>query len=333
MPLRKMSVLFGIAALAAFAQSPAAGPAFEVASIKAAPPFSSIQAQIMTGKVHAGMSVDGAQVDIGFMSLADLIRTAYQVKPFQVSGPDWMRQERFDILAKLPEGATKDQVPEMLKALLKERFGLAAHMENKEQPVYALVVGKNGPKLKEAEAEAAKPAEAEAGNASPAPAGRGFNTGEGTVRINQDGKGMAVTGSPLGPMRMTPGANGGMRLEMSRSTMAGFADFLTPMVDRPVVDQTELKGTYQIGLELSMEEMLNMARNAARTAGVALPGPMPGGVAGGLGAPGTGAPVASDPSGSSIFNAVQELGLRLEARKAPVETIVIDHLEKTPSEN
>jgi uncharacterized protein (TIGR03435 family) len=107
-------------------------PAFEVASIKPAPPITTIAAQIQSGKIHVGMTIDAARVDIGFMSLADLIRVAYRVKPYQISGPDWMREERFDIVAKLPDGASTDQVPEMLQALLAERFNLKVHRESKE---------------------------------------------------------------------------------------------------------------------------------------------------------------------------------------------------------
>src|SRR5580704_6827076 len=138
-------------ATAAFGQT---GPAFDVASIKPAAPPSMPG---MSGKFRVGMNIDGARVDIGFMSLADLIRTAYRVKPYQVSGPNWMSGERWNILATLPDGASRDQVPDMLKTLLAERFGLKVHTENKEHAVYVLVVAKNGPKLKESEIEADEP--------------------------------------------------------------------------------------------------------------------------------------------------------------------------------
>src|SRR5216684_8699142 len=139
-------------ATSVFAQTPAA--AFEVASIKPAAPIASITpAMIQSGKLRLGVSVVGARVDIGYMSLADLIRTAYDVKPHQISGPDWMAAERFNITAKLPDGATKDQVNVMLQALLAERFKLTVHRETKERPVYALIVGKGGPKLRESEPE------------------------------------------------------------------------------------------------------------------------------------------------------------------------------------
>jgi uncharacterized protein (TIGR03435 family) len=143
-----MAAILALAAGAALGQAPAAAPAFEVASIKPAAPLDANA--VMSGKLHLGMRTDAARVDIGYLSLADLIHLAYRVKPFQISGPDWMGGQRFDIQAKIPEGASTDQVPEMLQALLAERFKLAVHRENTEQAVYALVVGKGGSKMKDA---------------------------------------------------------------------------------------------------------------------------------------------------------------------------------------
>jgi uncharacterized protein (TIGR03435 family) len=125
---------------------------FEVASVKPAQPMES-QAP---GKLHIGMQIDGARVDIGNMRLADLIPVAFKVKYYQVSGPDWLSADimsapRFDVMGKMPDGATADQVPEMLQALLADRFTMAFHRESKEHAVYALVVGKGGPKLKESD--------------------------------------------------------------------------------------------------------------------------------------------------------------------------------------
>jgi uncharacterized protein (TIGR03435 family) len=102
---------------------------------------------------------------------------------------------------------------------------------------------------------------------------------------------------------------------------------ISRFVDRPVVDMTGLSGTYDVVLDLSMEDM----RFAARNAGMPAPGAGPGGPGGDAARPP--AESASDPSGGSIFTAVQALGLKLEPRKAPLESITIDHLEKTPTDN
>ena len=159
---------------AAMAQAPAAKPQFEVATIKPAAPLN--PAMVASGKLHVGMNVDAARVDIGFLSLNDLILLAYKVKQHQLIAPDWAKNQRFDILAKMPEGATKEQVPEMLQGLLAERFGLTFHKEMKEQSVYGLVVGKGGPKLKESSTEE---------EAAPKPDEKGGNTinfGGGQIR-------------------------------------------------------------------------------------------------------------------------------------------------------
>ena len=315
---------------AASAQTPAAAaaspaPAFEVASVKPAPPLD--HAKLMAGKLHIGMSVDAARVDIGNLSLADLIRIAYRVKPFQVSGPDWMPAQRFDILAKMPEGASKEQVPEMLQALLIERFKLAIHRENREHAMYALVAGKGGHKLKEAEPDA--PAGTD-GTESGGSGGKGIVVGSGQnqVRVNQNGDGKFIAAGPFGQMKFAM-ADGAMRMEFPKMTMAGLADILTRFADKPVMDMTELKGAYQVALNLPMDLMMSVARSAGMGAGMMM-GPMPGGGGESGRSP---AEAASTPSGTSLFKAVQPMGLALEPRKSAVETIVVDHLDKMPTEN
>lgn len=299
-----------LVAAAAIAQTPAAGLAFEVASIKLSGPPD--QAKIMSGGV--GMKVDGARVDIGFLSLVNLICTAYNVKAYQISGPDWMSAQRFDIMAKLPAGARQDQVPEMLQALLAERFKLTIHRASKEIQIYALVVGKNGPKLKESPPD--QPSASAADGAAPST--------DTSLRVSGDPqKGMTVSnGLGSGTVKMTM-ANGAMHMESLKMSMPQFAEALARFLDHPVVDMTAIKGNYQMALDLSMEDLMN----AVRSAGMQVPAGA-GGMAGRGAAEG-----ASDPSGSSLFNNVQRLGLKLEARKAPVDQIVIDHLERLPTEN
>ena len=107
-------------------------------------------------KRGAGIQVDGARVDASMVSLADLIQQAYQVKAFQVSGPGWISSDRYDVHAKLPSGATTDQVPSMMQALLADRFRLAFHRDSREHAVYALSMGKNGIRMPVAGAGAAE---------------------------------------------------------------------------------------------------------------------------------------------------------------------------------
>jgi uncharacterized protein (TIGR03435 family) len=293
---------------------------FEVASIKPAGPLN--PAAIQSGKMRVGMKVDGAMVDIGSFSLTDLIRTAYEVKDYQVSGPDLgsvMTAERFNIQAKIPEGATEKQVPQMLQALLADRFKLVVHRETKDHSVYALVVAKGGPKLKEADPEPAAPETPEEPKKGETVMGQGASQ----VRISgnmEGGKGVTVKGGPMGQMHMTM-ADGRMRMEAERASMTVLAETLTRFMDRPVVDMTELKGNYHVALDLSMDDL----KNAAKAAGMgAMMASAEGGKPSGE---------ASDPSGSSIFMSMQQMGLKLEARKAPLPVIVIDHVEKSPTEN
>ena len=123
-------------------------------------------------------------------------------------------------------------------------------------------------------------------------------------------------------------ADGKMRMESTKVKMEAFAEMLSRFVGKPVVDMTELKGSYDTVLEISMAEMMVMAQKA----GMNIPGMM--------GGPpcrrrqGRPADAASDPTASgSHFSSIQQLGLKLESRKVPVETIVVDKLEKMPTEN
>ncbi len=302
----------------AVAQTPAP-LAFEVASIKPAIP---LQEQAMSGKMHVGVNWDKARVDIGGMSLQDLIGIAYKVKPHQVVGPDWLNVDRFDILAKLPEGTTKEQMPEMLQGLLKERFKLTFHKESKEHQIYALIVGKGGLKLKESDPDPAPLKEGEL----PPPPEKGttvIQNGNSQMQVKQTANGAEMKMGEAGNMKMVM-EDGHMTMKMSKMTIAGLAEALSRFVDKPVVDMTDVKGNYQMTIQLAMEDLMNVAR----AQGMQIPG-APGGGA----ASSRPAETIADPSGTSIFQSVQQMGLKLEPRKAPVETIIVDHVEKTPTEN
>jgi uncharacterized protein (TIGR03435 family) len=84
-------------------------------------------------------------------TLKRLVERAYNVKPFQVTGPEWMENVRFDITAKYPENSRNEDRPAMLRTLLEDRFKLAAHSETKQLPGYELVVAKSGLKIKPVE--------------------------------------------------------------------------------------------------------------------------------------------------------------------------------------
>jgi len=327
-------VAFGLLASAgaAFGQTAVSTPAFEVATVKPSPPLdmAKLAEQVRAGKMPKfGPQVEGSQAEYTYMSLKDLISTAYKVKPYQITGPPWLATERFDIVAKMPEGASKDDAPRMLQALLEERFKLAAHRDTQEHPVLALVVGKDGPKLKES-----PPAQPIDENAPLKQGETKFDTPNGPIRITRNADGSTTTNmGALGTMTMRMDMQAQMiSLESSTVSMAGFADMLTNMLQvgggggRQVVDMTGLKGNYQVAVDISMAD----AMAAARAQGMNVPPPPAGGGAAGP----SPASEASDPGGgSTVFSSVKKLGLRLEQRKAAVEQLVIDHVEKTPTEN
>jgi uncharacterized protein (TIGR03435 family) len=120
---------------------------FEVASIKFHP-------EPIT--MSADPSVRGSRMTGTASTLLDLITVAYGVKYDQVSGgPGWIRSEHYDLTAKAEgeQAITKEEARQMLQQLLSDRFQLKIHREPKEVPVYALVVGKSGSKLKETAAD------------------------------------------------------------------------------------------------------------------------------------------------------------------------------------
>jgi uncharacterized protein (TIGR03435 family) len=148
---RFLSVIFALltAAAMAFAQS------FEVASIR---PYITDVNAVGPGTVDAkipNLNVEpGSTVTIQNLNLKNLMMLAYQVGGRQILTPTWngdpeWNNNRFSIVAKVPAGATRAQLPVMLQALLAERFGLVVHHEEKDTPVYALEVNKPSPNLKE----------------------------------------------------------------------------------------------------------------------------------------------------------------------------------------
>lgn len=321
-----------LAAGAAWAQTPSGPTSFEVATVKPSPPLdrAKMVAEIQAGRMpRFGPHVSLSQAEYNYMLLRDLIAYAYQVKGYQITGPPWLATERFDIVAKMPDGASKDDAPKFLQALLVERFKLAAHRDTQERPVLALAVGKDGPKMKESPAPPAPIDE----NAPLKPGEMKMDSPEGPVRI---------TRSPDNSMIINRGAKGIMKtrldtetrsmiMESSNVTMAGLAEQLTEFfkmggaAGKQVVDQTGLKGSYEVTLEFSMADLMAMARTQ---------GMMPMGPGGGAGAGAAALPEASDPGGgSSVYASVKKLGLRLEPSKAQVEQLIIDHVEKTPTEN
>ena len=283
------SAILGVAASAVLlAQTAPVRPEFEVASIK---PSATVP---LAEKVHVGVQIDGAQVHCTYLSLKDYIRIAYQMKEYQITGPEWLASQRFDIHAKLPEGG-RGQFRDMLQNLLADRFAVKMHRDSKEFPVFGVVVGKGGLKMKESpldpETEAGVSVAAE-GSAR----GTTVNFGRGAYFSLADNK-----------------------FEARKLTMAQLADSLGRFIERPVVDMTELKGTYDLTLEFTPEEYRVLLIRTALSAGVNLPPEV--------------MRLLEGASDESLFKGLQALGIKLESRKAPLEVLVIDSASKTPTEN
>jgi uncharacterized protein (TIGR03435 family) len=319
----------------ALAQPAAAPLAFEVATVRPSAPLDMAKARV--GQAHIGTRIDASRVDIGTATLFRLICTAYRVRPYQVSGPDWLKTTTYDIQAKIPDGVSADKVPEMLQTLLAERFGLKLHPENKDQSVYALVIGPAGPggiKMKESAPEQPPPPPAPD---APKPQEMSMPTVQGDVKLVRTEKGASIEmpgGEIPGKIRVSVNPPAGSQpprfhLESSGTTMKSFAEMLSVgVVGRPVVDMTGLTGAYEVAVDISMDDAMNVARTS-----ISLLPTGGGGGDGGGGKDGAAGANLADPSGSSIFASIQNLGLKLEPRKLPLELLVIDHMEKTPTAN
>lgn len=274
-------------AIAAFGQTPTAGPRFEAATI--------VPATVSDQRAAAGGGrgrIDPARIEMRGASLHQLICTAYRLETYQtVSGPDWINKMFFDVYATLPEGAVKSQIPEMLQALLADQMKLALRREIRQEPVCILSVGKNGPRLKEAPAGAAP---------DPPPH---YPDGRTPVMKRRVPSGI-VTYSRL---------NGTVILDAARITMPELAGLLRSEVNLPVLDRTDLHAFYAISLFVPGGSLLS-ARQRGDSGDIFQPAPndIPS------------VPVASEPQGVNLFKSIQRLGLKLEKSKVPVEHLVVE---------
>jgi uncharacterized protein (TIGR03435 family) len=284
---------------------------FEAASVKpAAPPTNGMMRVGMQGGPG---SPDPTRINYMNTSLKDVMTTAYDVKRTQVVGPDWLDSQRFDITATMAPGTTKEQFHLMLQKLLADRFGLTLHREKKEMPAFVLTVSKKGLKMKES---APDPVVKE-GDPKPEDAPPPDKT---QMRMGKDGfpqMPAARRGQPM--MMISPGR---AKIKAEAMTMDQLTAQLERMLNRPVVDQTGLKGKYDIELTF-VPDMANIMGGR---------GPMmapPPGAGGG--------PVemkSDDGEVPPLTIAVQDqLGLKLDSQKTQVEVVVVDHMEKVPTEN
>ncbi len=287
--------VFLLAASAAVAQSQ---PAFEVASVK---PAEALVPGRRLAPLAGGPGTRMPNRLAGTASMKTILMWAYGIKTFQLTGPSWMDTERYEIVAKIPQGATKEQVALMLQNLLEERFHLSLHRETKELPTYVLLAGRNAPKLEKSDPAAAEDEDAFPDPAMPRP----------RVTMGKDGfpeipPGVKIPGSFT--LTLSGGEFTRTKVFARHRTMDQLADTIGVYVNRLVRDLTELPGRYDFTLAFESAPDIDLA---AASAGE-----------------------ARADSGPTIFAAVQQqLGLRLESRKGPVEMLIVDRLDKVPTGN
>jgi len=279
---------------------------FDVASVKqdtAAPSDSTVHENIPLGPQDS-FAPTGGLLSATNTSFVRFMIFAYKLSPSQIQSvrsqlPKWANNNRYDIEARASGNPTKDQFRLMMQALLADRFKLAIHYETRQLPVYALVLdkpGKLGPQFR------IHPSDAPCSTAltpddAPAPTvAGGF----------PDPCGALTDVQPSAPGRDRAGARN-MAMPMMANSLLAMGNYGNSVnLDRPILDTTGLKGEFDFVMEWSPQ----------------LNGPRP-----------PGATFQPDPTGPTFLEALKEqLGLKLEATKGPVDVLVIDHVEQ-PSEN
>jgi uncharacterized protein (TIGR03435 family) len=198
---------------------------FEVASVKRVPP------QAAGGGLRGGPGTsDPGQITYTAATLTSVLLAAYGVHQlFQISGPEWLNTERYDVTARIPEGATREQFKLMLQNLLADRFHLALHHETKDFQAYELLLDKSGSKLKESVEDSGTPRE---------PSSPAFR------QISPQARSAVLAGMTLS------GSNQVLMAGRTRST-EWLAEGLGTQLGIPVVDKTGLTGKYDYYLEFA----------------------------------------------------------------------------------
>jgi uncharacterized protein (TIGR03435 family) len=227
------------------------------------------------------------------MPLAAFIIQAYGFEAYQFHPHSSCCRDEFDIVAKVPEGTAKEQFRQMLQNLLVERLQFKFHYEQKEMPIFELTVGKKGLKMKESAPDAVS-----------TPEEFPWESAENTFEIGKDG----CPVFPAGRGGRTEGRPGCNRWTGFNLSMQEIVKTLSFNLGRKIVDATGLKGKYDIDITWYREW----------SGPQELVGEEP----------------ADFPHGPSFTHAVRDqLGLELISKQGPGDIVVVDHVEKVPTEN
>jgi len=305
MPLRRLTMALPLACMIAAAQERLT---FEAASVKPLESAGGGGGQSVVRKT-AGPgprryeeptggpgTTDPGRIHYPMVTVRFVLTKAYGVNDYQIVGPDWLDRDRFDIDATMPAGTTMGQFRTMLQNLLADRFKMASHKETREFSGFSLVVGKGGPKLKES-ADLSAPNDDGAPDPPLRPGADGYFPAP-----ERPGMFLQVTGMP---------GTADARENFRQFTMPMLATILQNQFKRPVADETGLTAKYDFILNFSTQGLwLGDGRIAVSR--------------------GDGDP----PHQPDVASALQgQLGLKLEPKKVPQEVVVIDHIEKVPTEN
>jgi uncharacterized protein (TIGR03435 family) len=291
---------------------------FSGLGIAAAAALLAITALALFGQPAAGMRFDAASIKLsserGLMMVRALpgrltarapvqllMQNAFAVQTFQIAGgPSWINSELYEIEAKAAGNASHAQVLLMLQSLLEDRFQLKIHRETRELPVYALVAARSGLKL---------PAPKEGGCVIPPQDGLPALPMGAGGRMQPPGQGQPLS-FPCGSLGVSLQPSGA-RMQGGQVPMAELIRVLSMVLGRTVIDKTGFMGLFDVRLDFVPDEMTP-----------AMPPPPP-----------DAAGASPDFNNPSLLAALQEqLGLRIESAKGPVEVLVIDHIER-PSAN
>lgn len=207
---------------------------FEVASVK--PAKSESGRFTMNGGPG---TADPGRISYTNIMLRRILLNAYEVRNYQISGPEWLDTARFDITAKLPDGTTMEQFRAMLRNLLETRFKMKVHRESRELPIYALLTAKNSPKMK-------------LGVKDAAPVGVPGEEQLATIRASEGKDGFPAL-SLSTPGLVIETKNGRARITAKEAPLTKLADLLSGQVDRPVIDSTGLADDYSFVLYFTPE--------------------------------------------------------------------------------